>query len=629
MATGRKKSPIWEFFVVAEDTKIAICKACKVEVPRGGQSTKSFTTTNLVHHLKSKHADDYSKYNELKEANTDKQQRESLSLSGTPVTPQLKQISLAEMAERRKVWDINDLRAKTIHTKLGEMIAIDCQPVSIVDHNGFKALVHALEPKYRIPSRKYFSETVIPGIAKKIRTQIETKLQEDVEYISFTTDVWSSDINSDSLLGFTAHWVDNKFQRRSAVLQAQELSERHTGEYIAIKITKMLSDWNISIPNVHVVIRDNGSNMVKAMAEANLPNFGCFAHTLQLVVHDGLLSQRVVKDLLSICRSIVGHFKHSSVACLKLANIQENLDLPKHRLKQDVTTRWNSTLYMVESILEQKMALAAYAAENNIPQLTPNQLEIARKMVLVLSPVEEITQSISKETATLSVVIPNIRALLRSWEKQEDDLGIRTMKEEMVKSLKSRFAGVEENMLLSIATLLDPRFKDKFFGSNIIKTTVKEMLEEEVQKIIDNDRSHPSQSQESQRSSPSQSAVLPVPKRPKKDTLLTMLSEIIEDSGASDSNTSASDEVERFLGEPVVDYKLGNPFKWWCEHKARFPILAQLARRFLSGTATSVPSERLFSQAGIVYEEHRNRILPENAETLLFIKGNYALFDIE
>ena len=142
--------------------------------------------------------------------------------------------------------------------------------------------------------------------------------------------------------------------------------------------------------------------------EANLPNFGCFAHTLQLVVNDRLLSQRVVKDLLSTCRSIVGHFKHSSMVCLKLANIHENLYLPKHRLKQDASTRWNSTLYMVESIFVQKMALAAYATENNIPRSTPNQLEIAKKLVMVLTPVEEITQSISKETATLSVVIPHI-----------------------------------------------------------------------------------------------------------------------------------------------------------------------------------------------------------------------------
>ena len=94
---------------------------------------------------------------------------------------------------------------------------------------------------------------------------------------------------------FTAHWVDSSFQRQSAVLQAQELSERHTGEYIAVKITKMLEEWKITLSLVHVVIRDNGSNMVKAMTEANLPSFGCVAHSLQLVENDGVLSQRAVR----------------------------------------------------------------------------------------------------------------------------------------------------------------------------------------------------------------------------------------------------------------------------------------------------------------------------------------------
>ena len=60
------------------------------------------------------------------------------------------------------------------------------------------------------------------------------------------------------------------------------------------------------------------------------------------------------------------------------------------------------------------MALAAYVAENDIQQLIANQLEIARKMTFVLEPVEEITQVISKETATLSTVIPFVRVLLRS-----------------------------------------------------------------------------------------------------------------------------------------------------------------------------------------------------------------------
>ena len=49
---------------------MAICKICKVEVPRGGKTTKSITTTNLVHHLKAKDVEDYTKYNKLKGLNS-------------------------------------------------------------------------------------------------------------------------------------------------------------------------------------------------------------------------------------------------------------------------------------------------------------------------------------------------------------------------------------------------------------------------------------------------------------------------------------------------------------------------------------------------------------------------------
>ena len=44
------------------------------------------------------------------------------------------------------------------------------------------------------------------------------------------------------------------------------------------------------------------------------------------------------------------------------------------------------------------------------------------------------------------------------------------MKNEMVKSVKGRFVGIEDNYLLSVA---DPRFKDRFFFSNVSKSTAK------------------------------------------------------------------------------------------------------------------------------------------------------------
>ena len=599
---------------MAEDTKFAICSLCSKQVPRGGDNTKSYTTSNIVHHLKSKHPEEHKKYEELK-ATREKQNKDKQATKlGSGDESKLKQVTLAEAKELRLPWDINDHRAKFIHFKIAEMIALDCQPYSVVDDSGFKALVHALEPKYQIPSRRYFCEVVIPSIVRMMRERIKKKL-EVMQYVSLTTDIWSSDVNSDSLLSVTAHWIDDNWQPLSAVLQAHSLEERHTGEYIALKISNIMSEWEIDTTKVHCVVRDNGSNMVKAMSEGGLPNFGCFAHSLQLVVHDGLLSQRIVIDLLAICRSIVGHFKHSSVACHKLARIQENLDLPRHTLKQDVSTRWNSTLYMIQSILEQKMALAAYAAENDIPQLTASQLEIARKMTLVLAPIEEITQAISKQTATLSLVIPFIRVLLKSWEKEDDDRGIRTMKDQMIQSLKSRFAGIEDNQLLSVATLIDPRFKDHFFDNNIVKASAKDMLQEEIRKQ-ESTASAETLATEDRTKAPS-------PKRHKNNSLLEVFSDII---GTSAETPTPNSELDRYLMEPVIDYKLGNPLAWWADHHVRYPTLAQVAKRYLTATATSVPSERLFSTASNIYDDRRSRITAEHAESLLFIKSNYSQF---
>ena len=53
------------------------------------------------------------------------------------------------------------------------------------------------------------------------------------------------------------------------------------------------------------------------------------------------------------------------------------------------------------------MALAAYAEENNVAHLTQTQLQISKKMVVMLFPVEEITQYLKRQRHFL-IVIPNI-----------------------------------------------------------------------------------------------------------------------------------------------------------------------------------------------------------------------------
>lgn len=70
-----------------------------------------------------------------------------------------------------------------------------------------------------------------------------------------------------------------------------------------------------------------------------------------------------------------------------------------------------------------------------------------------------------------------------------------------------------------------------------------------------------------------------------------------------------------------------NPLKWWSVHREEFKILAPIVRRFLSAPPGSVPSEQLFSSAGLIYEPLRNRLEAEKAAILLFIKYNAPIFN--
>ena len=393
--------------------------------------------------------------------------------------------------------------------------------------------------------------------------------------------------------------------------QAQEFDESHTGQHIAEVLLSMLSSWNIDKSKVHLFIRDNALNMVKAMSDATLPSFGCFAHSLQLVVNDGVLSQRAVTELLSTSRKIVGHFRRSCLAKNRMREIQSNLGLPLHQLIQDEPTRWNSALYMLKRIVEQKMAIGAYAMEYDIPQLSAHQLELANKIIKVLSPVEEITQCVSAGAASVSVIIPFIQILDKSFTENEDDYGIRAMKTEMRRSVKTRFSDIEKNEKLVITTIIDPRFKDKFYISSAVKVDVKTMVKDMI--TDENDTMEAIAENE------------PSAKKKYEYSALKMFTKITEEEGITVTANDSLQELDTYLNEPLIPLGESNPYLWWANNKVRFSKLSKIAQKYLGALPTSVASERLFSAAGDVYDEKRSLLAPERAEKLLFIKLNLKL----
>jgi hypothetical protein len=63
----------------------------------------------------------------------------------------------------------------------------------------------------------------------------------------------------------------------------------------------------------------------------------------------------------------------------------------------------------------------------------------------------------------------------------------------------------------------------------------------------------------------------------------------------------------------------------WKINETKYPNIWLLAQRILSIPATSAPSERVFSAAANIIDKKRARITTDNAELVMFLRGNKSL----
>lgn len=407
----KNKSVIWNFFKYDDAVKVK-CNLCFSLISRGGIGKKA-STTPLFNHLRSKHKEEYDKIFSSKENDKDTLDFADEKVYDPSTSQKRKSVqpTLETVLEKKKVWDINHPKSVELHYAIGKMIAVDNQPYSFVEDEGFQNLMLKAQPQYKIPSREYFKQNIVPKMYAQCKEEVE-KLIFSSKYISLTTDIWTNSINKDSFISFTAHWIDNEFNCRHIALNARHFPGSHKSEHISDMLTEMSTEWNVK-SKIYLVIRDGGSNIVKSVKDLNLESESCFLHNLHLIVTDALNSQRAVKDIIAIGRKIVGHFNHSSLACSHFKKIQEEqLHLKYKKLVQDISTRWNSTYYMLSRLLELKSAVSLYVNEyNDVPNFSSHQWTLIENCLILLQPFKDITETISYSKSLISEGIPMVVTL--------------------------------------------------------------------------------------------------------------------------------------------------------------------------------------------------------------------------
>lgn len=418
----------------------------------------------------------------------------------------------------------------------------------------------------------------------------------------------------------------------------------------------MCEKWGLSASNINAVVTDNAPNMVaavralpveppatnadesddeeivlnintdadesgnvidaagvldEAIALTEWGHLRCIAHTINLVVQDGVKSIESIRTKL---RSVVGYFHRSSKGADTLKNKQKLL----HPLKQplallmEVSTRWNSTFKMLERVHDVKDSLVSAIAElNECAEVSRGDLDVVEQVIKVLKPFDEVTEELSAEkyvsASKVIVLVASLKKFLAGVIADKTNKWVVTeMASKMKKNLDDRYGMLEGQSALAMSTFLDPRFKVHGFQNAAQVAKVKRNVERAVSQINANDE---------------QCVALPA-----QSTEATLWKEFDRKQAALlQTSSSGSLEVRQYM-EDAPALRSSDPLLYWKNHEQCFPRLAMLAKRHLSLVATSVPVERVFSTAGQLVSARRSRLTPEHVEMVMFMNKNIAHF---
>lgn len=109
-----------------------------------------------------------------------------------------------------------------------------------------------------------------------------------------------------------------------------------------------------------------------------------------------------------------------------------------------------------------------------------------------------------------------------------------------------------------------------------------------------------------------------------EDAIRSNMSVIFEEDENTEIERNLDDEINEFVLELKKSVSI-NPLQWWKQKEQQYRTLSQIAKKYLCMTATSVPSERVFSVSGNMLTKQRFTLTDEHVEQLTFLSKNKNL----
>lgn len=299
--------------------------------------------------------------------------------------------------------------------------------------------------------------------------------------------------------------------------------------------------------------------------------------------------------------------------------------------------------------------------------LSDNEWELLDELCNILAPFEKATRDLSGGTyITLSQMFPIIMDLANSLkplndsseeneenEEISDNDTIISDSEESIDNLNNQqdrvdynivevLEGVKKSIYMALkhywripdefgmmAALLDPRYKNlDFISDDEVKGRLHSVLQAQYDELkweMQQQSTPPSPTltntsniSDIASSTPSTRSLREHQARREQKTKKVFRT--------AEKTTFTADEITTYLLMPIARENK-NPLNWWKAKQEIFPILSIIAKKYLGVPATSVASERLFSDAGNHITAKRNSLDPSLLGKMVFLKRNMQTMD--
>uniref|UniRef100_A0AAR5PTC4 BED-type domain-containing protein n=1 Tax=Dendroctonus ponderosae TaxID=77166 RepID=A0AAR5PTC4_DENPD len=633
MRSYTRKSIVWNYFEMRQDKQSVMCNICKKQYKYYGN------TTNLKEHLKRLHPaalvkkEDQSAKKSTTQGYAEKCTTPATAASSSSNLNRIKnkpaETSICTTNVKRARQSVEDSAEVILITEeyrqlldnlVVKLVVTDFQPLSIVEDRGFKELVANLNPNYSLPSKKTLSKQLLPQCYYKLYAGLIEKLHSQ-DHMSITTDYWTSNTEK-AYISVTAHFIQD-WKLHAITLAIREVSVSNNSEDTGAVLKDILDEVGV-FDKVVTIVTNNAENMKQAVLnDLNKHHHPCVAHTVNLCVNDALDSIKGLSPILTKCRLLVGHFKLCTLSYRKLHQKQEEMGLQALGLKREVPTLWNSTYLMMERLLRLKQPLSIVLAELTL-ESAPNNLSgsewaIVTDCVVALKPFITITEELASEKyVTMSKIVPLIKGLQFTLRLVSVDTFVgEQLKESLLDAISNRLGYLEVNKMVAKATILDPRFKTAGFGIDSNARTAQDWLTEELAIILENKTEDAPEVIEL-----TEDMVETKPQIVDEGNLwLHFDQKVANASSVEEPNSMSAIMVKQYFETKLLPRK-DDPLMYWKDHERFFPELANLAKKYLSIPATSIPAERLFSKSGYMLNERRSRLPSKNLNEILFLNAN-------